>query len=303
MDEAEANHAYSGSTSKANRATVFVKWLLSNIEIGDCVLDAAGGQGDVSFQLSVFHGVPSTVVDPRAPRDPALVCAPQIRKLLLRKLNRRYPVRHVYKDELSRAVSWRDVASPTEAEQLRARVRRRSAAEPLDPPFRTPHAVRSFILPPKALRQGFGESLFCCRGCGSGFQSRNKLMKHVHETRGRCEGPGGGTPGEGVCAVASKDATEHILAVCTSIVAMHPDQATEPAVDHAIRRGVPFAVVPCCVCWRAAPDRRLRSGEAVRTYEQFLQYLTEKSVPRGRVQRAELGFGGRNVVVFWTGKG
>ena len=28
---------------------------------------------------------------------------------------------------------------------------------------------------------------------------------------------------------------------------MHPDQATEPIVDLALRLGVPFAVVPCCV--------------------------------------------------------
>jgi hypothetical protein len=39
------------------------------------------------------------------------------------------------------------------------------------------------------------------------------------------------------------------------IVGMHPDQATEAIADFALRRDVPFAVVPCCVFPRLFPRR------------------------------------------------
>lgn len=32
-----------------------------------------------------------------------------------------------------------------------------------------------------------------------------------------------------------------------AVVAMHPDQATEPAVRAAVKHGLGFAIVPCCV--------------------------------------------------------
>ena len=31
------------------------------------------------------------------------------------------------------------------------------------------------------------------------------------------------------------------------IVALHPDQATEPALRMAVQHGIDFAIVPCCV--------------------------------------------------------
>jgi hypothetical protein len=34
------------------------------------VLDVAGGGGDLAFELGVRRGIPSVVVDPRAPRHP-----------------------------------------------------------------------------------------------------------------------------------------------------------------------------------------------------------------------------------------
>ena len=107
------------------------------------------------------------------------------------------------------------------------------------------------------------------------------------------------------------DSLETLLAGCSCVVGMHPDQATEPAVDHAIARGVPVAVVPCCVCWRDSPHRRIvparKAGQQqevqVRSYDQFIEFLLQKRVPRGRVQKAELqGFEGRTTVVFWTAR-
>ena len=38
-----------------------------------------------------------------------------------------------------------------------------------------------------------------------------------------------------------------LLAGCSVVVGMHPDQATDAIVDFALQAGKPFAVIPCCV--------------------------------------------------------
>ena len=77
----------------------------------------------------------------------------------------------------------------------------------------------------------------------------------------------------------------------------HPDEATEPIVDAALRHRVPFAVVPCCVFARELP-KTLPSGEGVFTYNQLLTYLQGKPVD-GTARRARLPIAGRNVIIHW----
>ena len=43
------------------------------------------------------------------------------------------------------------------------------------------------------------------------------------------------------------------------IIGMHPDQATEPIIDMALKYKKPFAVVPCCVFAHENPHRRLKN--------------------------------------------
>ena len=86
-----------------------------------------------------------------------------------------------------------------------------------------------------------------------------------------------------------------LLRGASCLVGMHPDEATEAIVDCALRFATPCAVVPCCVFAGLSPERRLRDGGAVRTYEEFIQYLMEKDP---RMRRATLPFEGRNIVVF-----
>lgn len=82
----------------------------------------------------------------------------------------------------------------------------------------------------------------------------------------------------------------------TLLVGLHPDQATEVIVDVALEKGLPFAVVPCCV-FSADFPRKLRSGREVTAYEDFIAYLLEKSP---QIQTAELAITGRNLVL-WLG--
>lgn len=90
-----------------------------------------------------------------------------------------------------------------------------------------------------------------------------------------------------------------LLAACSLVVGLHPDQATEPIVEYAIASGKPFAIVPCCVFSRDNPFRRLASGRSVHSYDDFCTYLCEKA--GGRVERAFLKMEGKNQVLFWRG--
>jgi hypothetical protein len=91
--------------------------------------------------------------------------------------------------------------------------------------------------------------------------------------------------------------TDHaaLLASISCVVGMHPDEATEPIVDYALSRNLPFAVVPCCVFATAFAHRRLRNGSSVNTYEELVQYLKEKSPA---IQSTFLNMHGRNQVLY-----
>jgi hypothetical protein len=91
---------------------------------------------------------------------------------------------------------------------------------------------------------------------------------------------------------------------CSVVVGMHPDQATEPLVDFALRAKLPFAVVPCCVHAKKTPASGGGGGggggaglhsSGVRTYEDFVDFLAAKSP---LIKRAELAIGGRSTVLF-----
>jgi Zinc finger C-x8-C-x5-C-x3-H type (and similar) len=89
-----------------------------------------------------------------------------------------------------------------------------------------------------------------------------------------------------------------VLADCSMVIGMHPDQATEAAVDFALQMNKPFAVVPCCVFSTHFPRRRLRDGVTkVKTTSQLVQYLAEKD---DRIRVETLPFEGMNQVVFLT---
>lgn len=74
------------------------------------------------------------------------------------------------------------------------------------------------------------------------------------------------------------------------VAALHPDGATEPALRGALRHGVAFAIVPCCVF---ALDGVKRSRE------EWVAYLVSLA-PGVRV--AELPISGANLVLWRRGK-
>eukprot|EP00050_Salpingoeca_kvevrii_P021135 m.106756 g.106756 ORF g.106756 m.106756 type:complete len:358 (+) comp9193_c0_seq1:1952-3025(+) len=95
----------------------------------------------------------------------------------------------------------------------------------------------------------------------------------------------------------SSEAHQELLASCSLVVGLHPDQATGLLVETALAAGKPFAVVPCCACTIDFPDRRLPSGGRVLTTADLIEWICAKSPA---IQRHQLPFVGRNTVLYFA---
>ena len=112
-------------------------------------------------------------------------------------------------------------------------------------------------------------------------------------------------------------ALQNVVNEASVLIGVHADGATEAVVDAALLYDKPFVVVPCCVFPNLFRQRFIQlSGEEaddttsatnqkskripVRTHEHFCQYLLEKDP---RFQRTVLPFEGRNVAIWWDGRG
>ena len=89
-----------------------------------------------------------------------------------------------------------------------------------------------------------------------------------------------------------------VIAGCSVVVGLHPDQATGDIVDFALETNKPFALVPCCTFSQTFQDRVLADGKRVSTYEDLLTWLRQKD--EGRIKQTTLGAPGRNVVLYRT---
>ena len=94
---------------------------------------------------------------------------------------------------------------------------------------------------------------------------------------------------------ARSDVGDRMLRECTAVVGMHPDEATDPIIELAMRYGKPWAVVPCCV-FPNTFKRTLPDGRPVRKYDEFCQYIRGISKD---VREIELDFEGRNKMYYW----
>jgi len=96
-----------------------------------------------------------------------------------------------------------------------------------------------------------------------------------------------------------KRKSQELMSGCSCICAMHPDEATEAAIDYAILHNKPFFVTPCCIFSRLFPDRILHNGQSVETTSDFVRYLLEKHQD---IKIDVLGIDGANQCVYWTGR-
>jgi hypothetical protein len=91
---------------------------------------------------------------------------------------------------------------------------------------------------------------------------------------------------------------EIMLKSCQVVIGFHPDQATDAILDFALARGIPIALVPCCVFARSFPERRREDGGTVHSFEHFVTYLKDKFIKAGRPAKVSfLEYAGANLVL------
>ena len=278
-----AEHAEAARSRPANRgkAGVFRRWLLDTFggpsaeALRGAVLDVAGGRGDLAFELRNLNGVEAVVVDPRPGN-----CRPLHRKFAHGWFHRNLARR-----------PWVTVARPERS--------------------RSPRRVRAFFTP-----ELWGESgpsrramLRAARQLdakGEASLPRDAVSAArragAQAARGAAPGASGGAEcGDAAEMTRELDAAEAefetALSKASLVVGLHPDEATDFILELARERGLPFALVPCCVHWKAFPGREL-DGRPVRTVAQLVKWLQRRGGPGTQV--ASLDFEGQNTVVFNT---
>ena len=322
-----------------NKAGDFRRWLVATfgfetLASGAGVLDVAGGKGELAFELRNLSGIPVTVVDPRPMR--------------LERYVRRFRSGMYHRNQSPAATKLRRPLDSTLAAPDHLRMflhrgvfdparsdgeRRLAAIESCELAHATRWSRRGLVdgesAPGDGVRDGAnldeayripGEPVRHATMFSEIPRRRDPDADDVEadvdvdveaDVEADVDDPDAVamTP-VAMDASATADACERVFRDCSVVVGLHPDQATDAAVDLALAFGKPFAVVPCCTYSRDFPHRRLppgpgrpRGGGAVTTHAHLVEYLLAKAPPGMTIERDELPFEGKNVVVYSLGAG
>jgi len=217
------------------------------------VLDIAGGKGDLSWLLQNIHTVHSCVIDP-------------------------HNTNHKH---LEKSLSFL-LAHPAEC-SLR-KIVTESTHQPL---ALYVDKIPARLVTPKHLRIHLTADIIATlhdpEKWGMAFTRESSLSP---PTANEIRSP------ESTNRITSPSLARTTLLSAGLILGFHPDAATEPAIDLALRLTIPFAIVPCCVTPHLFPSR------PVKTHEEFVDYLQAKHV---RMRKAVIALNkesAKNVVLF-----
>merc|ERR1712216_926532 len=252
------------------RASIFRRWLLDSfgldrLKMGSGVVDVAGGQGDLSFELLNLNGVVSTILDPRQGWN-----AKKASQLLM---SGQY---HCTEALL------RHVTIPLEK------------CQHLGPQI--PRHERMFL--DNRLWTGDESSrTAACENLGKRAQRvvwrpRGLVAQENLES---VDDSDAGSPASDAPPPISYPELKTLLGNASLIVGMHPDQAAGAIVDFSVVHRKPYALVPCCTFAKEFPRRRLAKGQPVCSYEDLMKWLLELD-PDAIVDH--LPFEGRNAVIY-----
>ncbi|KAI9207164.1 uncharacterized protein BJ171DRAFT_566008 [Polychytrium aggregatum] len=294
--------------SHHSRAQVFARWIVetfsptTELNLGMGVLDVAGGRGDVSFELANGFAVRSTLIEPRA----VMATKRQIRAQRKREeVLRTEQIAGAEHDEHHEDLvdddgagdnddaddsqhegDQRQISSPS-SNPPQPKIQREAACE---------YGNRDDINNSGNININNNDDININDNDGININNNDDI--NINDNDG-INNSGGVRLFQHVQQrfdLALQDPLlEARLRMCSMLVGMHPDQATEGIVDAALAWGRPFAVVPCCVFAKEFPGRRLRSGAPVSTVDDLVAYLCEKA---DGIQTAHLPFHGRNLVVY-----
>ena len=287
-----------GGGRNRDRGGIFAAWALETFGTArmqqDAILDVAGGAGQLAFQFGVRRGMNITVVDPRSlrlssdqkrtlkyHRQQGLRLLPEGQDPSLSSSEYGHHFCEVGPPPALSSLSGRsddavlEVANPQEGEQ-----QQQQQHEPQEEDTRDD---RTWLV---------------------GGEAYVRHLKKWFDPA-FVEPPSSSI--DDLSSASHRLMTSTIWRDCSVVLGMHPDQATEDLVDLALAHDKPFAVVPCCVFWKRHPNRKTPQGKAVRTWEQFCEYLLAKGdtaeKKSNRIQVATLPFPGRNVVLYSLGGG
>ncbi|KAG0364396.1 hypothetical protein BGZ54_007562 [Gamsiella multidivaricata] len=279
-------HSTSSKVPHSQRAYIFCRWLVNKfgkdlLNSGSGVLDVAGGKGEISLFLTHMFGIRSTVVEPNVRRD-----KPYQRRNLM----------HVIRKQL-------DIEAGGDGQFYK-----RHAASSSSSLLSDGH--NTGVNPAFLEKEGFnGDNQ-------DGYEEDKDVKKRIETSDSTLEKKEQRRLKKlqqaqfvvpRLCTLLDdRFAIDHgsVLESASIIIGMHPDQATEPIVDMALKHHKPFAVVPCCVFAHENPHRRLSTGGEVNTTLEFIQYLMEKRTAEesvGEMQKEFLPFDGMNIVVYSRG--
>lgn len=263
------------------------RWLLDTfgedyLRSGSGVLDVAGGKGEFSFELCNLNSVPSTVVDPRP--------------MCLRRYRRKLRFGYYHRNDALQKYnsSPPPMKSCEEDSWLRPRHLRvffEVQSEPL-----MPLALASDETFAASLRRAV-EVSWTGKGLTHEDGEECDCEECAEGDSGRGEDDGSGLSGG--TEILDIEEARAVVEKCSLVVGLHPDQAAGHIADFCLARGLPFAIVPCCVYKRQFPHRRLPSGRPVSEYADLVEFLLAKDPET--VRAVELDFEGKNVLVYSLG--
>lgn len=284
--------------TKASHNPMFAVWLVKTfgqtyLRSNGGVVDIAGGNGALSYDLSVRFGIKSTLIEPRE-----VVLNSINRKRMSKLCALRDTIRRGETNpNWSKRPNFEDYADDDGVVLEEVEMAAYNSANRAGLPFT--HLRQEFHFKPTTVADMYVEQTNLCA-------DNDDTLKNLDDGPMRANAS---TP------VPSAEITA-VLEKCTAIIGIHPDQATEPIVDAALAYNKSFAVLPCCVfanenTHRMIPnpsyvpvkpgqpvdesDSTTHTHIPVRTYEQLIQYLLAKD-PSICVDH--LGFEGRNTVLY-----
>uniref|UniRef100_A0A7S0KY39 Uncharacterized protein n=1 Tax=Asterionellopsis glacialis TaxID=33640 RepID=A0A7S0KY39_9STRA len=258
--------AYTSSRASSRKNRVFVfrdflrktygddEYLFSN---DSCVLDVAGGKGDLSWLLVNVDGLDSIVADPRLTNHAHLIKSVD------------FLLQHP-EEAAARAIPNRPTHQPLAT--LIPKLSKKNGS------FQVPRHLRLFV--DSELVDAVRETLES-NSTTKNHNNMDMTKWQVYWSRSITRGKQATTLGYQESGHSPSQISDSLVAWQTIrslrlIVGFHPDQATEACIDLAILLGIPFCVCPCCVFPTEFPDRQLTNGEGVRTHADFIKYLCQK---------------------------
>ena len=269
--------------TNANRAPVFVGWLVETFGAGfdwrgppaqrPTVLDIAGGSGHVAFELACRRRCATTIVDPR-PAKPS-------------GKHMKYFRRAAADARQGRGALFRFRCSGGDGGDGGGGGGGGDGGGAFDVAATASGAIPAPAFVAEATKAG---------ARGAELPAGAEPTPLPRQLQMRFDRTFARPAAAGPCS-----STAALWSAADLVVGMHPDEATDAIVDACVATGKPFAVVPCCVFPESHPERRsAETGGAVRTYEEFLDFLAGK---HDGIERAELPIAGRSTVLFWRGEG